>query len=79
MILYEAATNPLEPTRIDRLPLRDLPHAAMVGATTWSFPGARPGARSGHRGRAQRALPELPYRKTWIRSDQMLRNWKPLR
>ena len=39
---HEAATNPLEPTRIDRLSLRDLPHAAMVGATTLVIPRHAP-------------------------------------
>jgi precorrin-6B methylase 1 len=41
VILYEAATHPLEKTRIERIPLRDLPHASMVGATTLVIPAAR--------------------------------------
>jgi len=40
VILYEAATNPLEKTRIDTMALRDLPTAAMVGATTLVIPAA---------------------------------------
>lgn len=40
VILYEAATNPLEKTRIDRMALHDLPTATMVGATTLVIPAA---------------------------------------
>jgi len=42
IILYEAATTPLERTRMDRLPLRQLPTAHMVGATTLVIPPAQP-------------------------------------
>lgn len=42
VILYEAATNPLEKTRMEKIPLRDLPSAHMVGATTLVIPAAYP-------------------------------------
>ena len=42
VILYEAATHPMEKTRIDTIRLRDLPTAHMVGATTLVIPAAYP-------------------------------------
>lgn len=60
VIIYEAATNPLEPTRIDRLPLRDLPHAPMVGATTLVIPPARALERDQAIMDELNALPEAP-------------------
>lgn len=42
VILYEAATGPLEKTRMDRLALRDLPHAELRGITTLVIPAAAP-------------------------------------
>ncbi len=42
VILYEAATNPLEKTRMDKMFLRDLPAAALSGATTLVIPAAFP-------------------------------------
>ncbi len=42
VILYEAATGPLEKTRMDRLALRDLPHARLHGITTLVIPAACP-------------------------------------
>ena len=60
VILYEAATNPLEATRIDRLSLRDLPHAAMVGATTLVIPPARALERDQAIMDELNALPEAP-------------------
>jgi precorrin-6B methylase 1 len=42
VILYEAATSPLEKTRIDTIKLRDLPTTPMVTATTLVIPAAYP-------------------------------------
>jgi precorrin-6B methylase 1 len=42
VILYEAATNALEKTRIDKLLLKDLPKASLSGATTLVIPAAHP-------------------------------------
>lgn len=42
VILYEAATHPLEQTRADKLALRDLPTARLQGATTLVIPAAYP-------------------------------------
>jgi hypothetical protein len=42
VILYEAATNPLEKTRMDTIALRDLPHAVLNGITTLVIPAAFP-------------------------------------
>lgn len=41
VILYEAATNPFEKTRIDRLALRDLPAAELKQITTLVIPAAK--------------------------------------
>ena len=40
--MYEAATNPLEKTRMDTVLLRDLPAAALRQATTLVIPAAYP-------------------------------------
>ncbi|MFZ6748596.1 SAM-dependent methyltransferase [Undibacterium sp. Ren11W] len=40
VILYEAATHPLEATRIDRLMLKDLPYARLQQITTLVIPPA---------------------------------------
>jgi uncharacterized protein YabN with tetrapyrrole methylase and pyrophosphatase domain len=42
VILYEAATSPLETTRMDTMPLRDLPTAVLRGSTTLVIPAAFP-------------------------------------
>ena len=42
VILYEAATNPLEQTRIDTILLRDLPKASLQQITTLVIPAAYP-------------------------------------
>ena len=42
VILYEAATNPLEKTRMDTILLRDLPTATLNGITTLVIPAAYP-------------------------------------
>ena len=42
VILYEAATNPLEQTRIDTILLRDLPTASLQQITTLVIPAAFP-------------------------------------
>lgn len=42
VILYEAATTPIEKTRIEKLALRDLPKAHMVSSTTLVIPAAFP-------------------------------------
>jgi len=41
VILYEAATNPFEKARIDRLALRDLPAAPLKQITTLVIPSAK--------------------------------------
>ena len=60
VILYEAATHPLERTRIDRLPLRELPTATMVGATTLVIPAAQALKRDQAIVDLLNALPEAP-------------------
>lgn len=60
VILYEAATNPLETTRIDKILLRDLPTAKMVGATTLVIPAAYPLKRDQSIVDQLNALPEPP-------------------
>lgn len=40
VILYEAATNPLETPRMDTIALRDLPNAVLNGITTLVIPAA---------------------------------------
>ncbi|MFZ6875066.1 SAM-dependent methyltransferase [Undibacterium sp. Di27W] len=42
VILYEAATDPLEKTRIDKLPLGDLPKMSYRQITTLVIPPAKP-------------------------------------
>jgi precorrin-6B methylase 1 len=42
VILYEAATHPLEQTRMDSVLLKDLPHATLRQATTLVIPAAYP-------------------------------------
>jgi precorrin-6B methylase 1 len=42
VILYEAATNPMQKTRIDTILLRDLPTALLHGVTTLVIPAAYP-------------------------------------
>ena len=64
MILYEAATNPLEKTRIDKIMLRDLPTANMVGATTLVIPAAYPLKRDEAIIAQLNALPEAPLLET---------------
>jgi precorrin-3B methylase len=41
VILYEASTRPFEPTRIDKMALRDLPAAEVTMATTLVIPPAQ--------------------------------------
>jgi uncharacterized protein YabN with tetrapyrrole methylase and pyrophosphatase domain len=60
VILYEAATNPLEATRMDKILLRDLPTAKMVGATTLVIPAAYPLRRDQAIVDQLNALPEAP-------------------
>lgn len=60
VILYEAATNPLEKTRIDKILLRDLPTAHMVGATTLVIPAAFALKRDEAIIAQLNALPEAP-------------------
>ncbi len=64
VILYEAATNPLEKTRIDKLQLRDLPTAHMVGATTLVIPAAYALKRDEAIIAQLNALPEAPLLET---------------
>lgn len=64
VILYEAATNPLEKTRIDKILLRDLPTAHMVGATTLVIPAAYPLKRDEAIIAQLNALPEAPLLET---------------
>jgi precorrin-4 methylase len=42
VILYEAATHPLEKTRMDTIALKDLPSAELQGITTLVIPAAYP-------------------------------------
>lgn len=42
VILYEAATNPLEQTRMDKILLKDLPQAELKQITTLVIPAAHP-------------------------------------
>jgi hypothetical protein len=60
VILYEAATNPLEKTRIDKILLRDLPTAPMEGATTLVIPAAFALKRDEAIIAQLNALPEAP-------------------
>ncbi len=60
VILYEAATNPLEKTRIDKILLRDLPSADLVSATTLVIPAAYPLKRDQAIMDQLNALPEAP-------------------
>ncbi len=60
VILYEAATNPLEKTRMDKILLRDLPSAHLVGATTLVIPAAYPLKRDEAILAQLNALPEAP-------------------
>lgn len=60
VILYEAATNPMEKTRMDKILLRDLPTAKMVGATTLVIPAAYPLKRDQAVMDQLNALPEAP-------------------
>ena len=61
VILYEAATSPLERTRIDEIPLRDLPGSAMNTATTLVIPAAYPLKRDETIIAQLNALPEAAY------------------
>lgn len=63
VILYEAATN-LEKTRIDKILLRDLPTANMVGTTTLVIPAAYPLKRDEAIIAQLNALPEAPLLET---------------
>ncbi|MES2952790.1 MAG: SAM-dependent methyltransferase [Pseudomonadota bacterium] len=64
VILYEAATNPLEKTRMDTILLRDLPTTPMVGATTLVIPAAYPLKRDEAIIAQLNALPEAPMLAT---------------
>lgn len=58
VILYEAATNPLEKTRMDTILLRDLPNAVLSGITTLVIPAAFPMKRDQAIMAQLHALPE---------------------
>lgn len=61
VILYEAATNPLEKTRIDEIQLRDLPTKPMSTATTLVIPAAYPLKRDEFIIAQLNALPEPSF------------------
>ena len=60
VILYEAATTPLEKTRMDTIALRDLPRASLAGATTLVIPAAYPLKRDEAILAQLNALPDAP-------------------
>ena len=60
VILYEAATNPFEKTRIDKIRLRDLPTTPMTTATTLVVPPAYALKRDETIVAQLNALPEAP-------------------
>lgn len=60
VILYEAATNPLEKTRMDKILLRDLPTASLQQITTLVVPAAHPLKRDQAIMDQLNALPEVP-------------------
>jgi precorrin-6B methylase 1 len=60
VILYEAATNPLERTRMDKIRLRDLPSATLQQITTLVIPPARALERDQFIVDQLNALPEPP-------------------
>jgi precorrin-6B methylase 1 len=60
VILYEAATHPLEKTRMDTILLRDLPSASLQGATTLVIKPAYPLKRDQAIVDQLNALPETP-------------------
>lgn len=60
VILYEAATSPLEKTRADKLRLRDLPSASLQQITTLVIPAAFPLRPDQAIVDLLNALPELP-------------------
>lgn len=61
VILYEAATNPLEATRMDKLRLRDLPSAVLNGVTTLVIPAAHALKRDEAIIAQLNMLPEAPF------------------
>lgn len=60
VILYEAATNPFEKTRMDKIPLRDLPTMPMSTTTTLVIPAAFALKRDERIVALLNALPEAP-------------------
>jgi uncharacterized protein YabN with tetrapyrrole methylase and pyrophosphatase domain len=64
VILYEAATNPLEQTRMDTILLRDLPTALLNGITTLVMPAAYPLKLDQEIMEQLKALPEMPMLET---------------
>lgn len=60
VILYEAATHPLENTRMDTVLLKDLPTAALRQATTLVIPAASPLKLDQAIVEQLNALPEAP-------------------
>jgi len=60
VILYEAATNPLEKTRMDTILLRDLPTASLQQITTLVIPAAYPLKQDQAIMDQLNALPEAP-------------------
>ena len=64
VILYEAATNPLEKTRMDTILLRDFPTALLNGITTLLSPAAYPLKLDQAIMDQLKALPEAPTPET---------------
>ena len=66
VILYEAATNPFEKNRIEKIQLRDLPTTPMTTATTLVIPAAFALKRDEAIVAQLNALPEAPLLETEI-------------
>jgi hypothetical protein len=64
VILYEAATNPVEKTRMDEIRLCDLPFTPMTTTTTLVIPAAYPLKRDEAIIAQLNALPEAPLLET---------------
>lgn len=64
LILYEAATNPLEEPRMEAIPLRDLPTAVLNGVTTLVIPAAHALKRDEAIIAQLHMLPEAPFPET---------------
>lgn len=66
VILYEAATHPLEKTRMDTVLLKDLPTASLQGTTTLVIPAAYPLKRDQAMLDQLNALPEVEVQPSTV-------------